>query len=33
MRRDQYNVNTSLQDPVGGSACFFDTRVQVEKLL
>jgi tetrathionate reductase subunit A len=33
MRRDQYNVNTSLQDPVGGSACFFDTRVQIEKVL
>lgn len=33
MRRDQYNANTSLQDPVGGSVCFFDSRVQVEKVL
>jgi tetrathionate reductase subunit A len=33
MRLDQYNANTTLQDLVGGSACFFDTRVAVEKLL
>jgi len=32
MRRDQYNVNTTLQDPVGGSASFLDTRVQIQKV-
>jgi anaerobic selenocysteine-containing dehydrogenase len=32
-RLDTYNVNTALQDPIGGSVSFFDTRVRIEKVL